>query len=58
LPQGMSPKVGEHLQMQQTNGRAIEVVVTAVDNNTMTIDANHFLAGKDLTFEITMLEIK
>jgi FKBP-type peptidyl-prolyl cis-trans isomerase 2 len=33
-------------------------VVTAINNSSMTVDANHALAGKDLIFEITMVEIK
>jgi peptidylprolyl isomerase len=58
LPKGMSPKIGDHLMMSQPNGRSIEVVVSAFDESTITVDANHFLAGKDLTFEITLVTIK
>jgi peptidylprolyl isomerase len=58
LPQGMSPKIGDHLGMRQPNGRSVEVVVTASDDTSITVDANHALAGKDLTFEITIVDIK
>ena len=54
----LKPDVGQQLQMQQPDGRAVSVLVTEVSETTITIDANHPLAGKDLTFEIELLEIK
>jgi peptidylprolyl isomerase len=57
LPPDLKPKVGDHLGMQHPGGGATEVVVTALDDNSMTVDANHALAGKDLVFEITVVEI-
>ena len=38
-------------------GLPIPVVITKIDNEQITLDANHPLAGKDLTFEITIVEI-
>ena len=58
LPEGLDPEVGQQLQMQQTNGRTTVVIVTDVSKKTITVDANHPLAGKDLTFEIKLVEIK
>jgi len=58
LPPELKPDVGQQLQMQQSDGRAVSVLVTDVSETTITIDANHPLAGKDLTFEIELLEIK
>jgi peptidylprolyl isomerase len=57
LPPDMTPKIGDHLATMQPNGRQLEVVITAVNDSSVIIDANHFLAGKDLTFEITLVEI-
>jgi peptidylprolyl isomerase len=57
LSTDLHPKIGDHLGMQNPNGREVEVVVTAINNTSMTVDANHALAGKDLIFEITMVEI-
>jgi FKBP-type peptidyl-prolyl cis-trans isomerase 2 len=57
LPEGLNPEVGQRLQMQSSDGRVIMVVITEVSATTVTIDANHPLAGKDLTFEIELLEI-
>ena len=58
LPADLDPKVGQQLQMQQTDGSTTVFIVTDVSETTITIDANHSLAGKDLTFEIELVEIK
>ena len=58
LPPELNPAVGQQLQMQQQDGRAVNVLVTDVSEATITVDANHPLAGKDLTFEIELVEIK
>ncbi|PIR76556.1 MAG: peptidylprolyl isomerase [Candidatus Magasanikbacteria bacterium CG10_big_fil_rev_8_21_14_0_10_42_10] len=48
--------VGDKLQIPQPNGIAI-VTITNVTDDTITIDANAELAGKDLTFEIELIDI-
>ena len=58
LPADLDPKVDQQLQMQQTDGRTAVVIVTDVSETTITVDANHPLAGEDLTFEIELVEIK
>jgi len=58
LPADLDPKVDQQLQMQQTDGRTAVVIVTDVSETTITVDANHPLAGKDLTFKIELVEIK
>jgi len=45
------------LQINQPNGQAIPVQITEVKEETITIDANHPLAGKDLNFDIEVVEI-
>jgi peptidylprolyl isomerase len=57
LPSNIAPQIGQKLQMQTSNG-AVTVKITAISGNTITLDANHDLAGKDLTFEIKLVEIK
>jgi len=58
LPSDMTPEVGQQLGIKQPDGRTAIVTITNVsDNNTVTIDANHPLAGKDLTFEIELVKI-
>ncbi|MFC1865292.1 peptidylprolyl isomerase [Chloroflexota bacterium] len=49
--------VGQDLTMQHPTAGTVNVIVVAVSETTITIDANHPLADKDLTFEIELLEI-
>ncbi len=57
LPEGMTPEVGMQLQLNQPDGQPIPCVVTKIEGEMVTIDANHPLAGKDLTFNIEIVEI-
>ena len=57
LPQGASPEVGDRLQLRSKNGQTLVVAVTAVDADTVTLDGNHALAGKDLTFDLRLVAI-
>ncbi len=56
FPAGLNPEVGQQLQMN-TGNQTIIVTVVAVNGTEVTLDANHPLAGKDLTFKITMVSI-
>ena len=58
IPAEIPTEVGSRLQMQAQNGQVIPVVVVAADENSVTLDANHPLAGQDLTFAIELVEIK
>lgn len=57
LPQGLEPEVGMGLQMQGPQGQPVPVTVTAVDDVSITIDANHHLAGQNLNFELELVEV-
>lgn len=57
LPPDLQPEVGQQLQVQQPTGQAIPVIVTDVSNGQVTLDANHPLAGENLTFDIELVEI-
>jgi peptidylprolyl isomerase len=57
LPPELKPEVGQHLEAVQQDGNVINVTVTNVDEKSITIDANHPLAGKELTFELELVEI-
>ena len=55
--EGVKPEVGMQLQSQNPDGGPpTVVVVTEVAEDKVTLDANHPLAGQDLTFEIEMIE--
>lgn len=56
--EGVVPEVGMQLQSDGGEGHPPMVAtVTEVSDKTVTIDANHPLAGQDLTFEIELLEL-
>jgi peptidylprolyl isomerase len=57
FPKHLRPVVGQKLQDHQEDGRIIDVMVTDVSESTVTLDANHPLAGKDLIFDVQLVEI-
>jgi len=57
LPPDIDPEIGMQLQMNQGDGGVTIVTITEVSETTVKIDANHPLAGQDLTFDIELVEI-
>ncbi len=57
LPPDLEVVAGQRLQMTQKNGQAVPVTVTEVNDQSVKLDANHPLAGQDLTFTIRVVEI-
>lgn len=57
FPNEITPEVGQKLQLQQRDGSIINVEILDIENSMVTLDANHPLAGKDLHFEVELLEI-
>ncbi len=57
LPVDLDPKVGMQLQKNQADGGILIVTITEVTETTIKTDANHPLAGQDLTFDIELVEI-
>jgi len=58
LPTGLNPEVGQQLQGSLPGGGTRVGTVTNVTNTTITVDFNHPLAGKNLTFEIKLMSIQ
>lgn len=56
FPEGLEPQVGQQLELEGDGGRT-PVVITEVAADTVTLDANHPLAGEALTFELELVEI-
>lgn len=57
LPQDIDFQEGLQLQAQGPNSQPLLLTVTSVSDQSVTLDANHPLAGKDLTFDIELVEI-
>ena len=57
LPEEMEPAAGMQLQSQSPDGQVMNLVVTEVRDDSITVDANHPLAGQALTFAIELVEI-
>lgn len=57
VPPDMKPTVGDRLAVNQPDGQQIPVTVTSVTDEHVTLDANHDLAGKDLIFDIELVQI-
>ncbi|ADI15531.1 FKBP-type peptidyl-prolyl cis-trans isomerase [Truepera radiovictrix] len=57
FPDGITPEAGQQLELTHEDGQRIPVLVTAVSEASVTLDANHPLAGHDLTFEVELVEI-
>lgn len=57
LPDDVEPQIGMQLQVNQQNGQPIPVRITEIKDEELILDANHPLAGKDLKFEIKLLEV-
>lgn len=57
FPLHLEPEVGQEFELRQSDGQFVEVTVTDVSDSSVTLDANHPLAGEDLTFEIQLVEI-
>ena len=58
LPGAEQLQVGMHLVLGSEAGGRFPAVVSAMDDTTVTFDMNHEMAGKDLNFEIELLEVE
>lgn len=57
MPLDVEPEVGQQLQLQHQTGELITVIITDISPSAITLDANHPLAGENLTFDIQLIEI-
>lgn len=56
-PEGFEPEIGQMVQMYRPDGKSIIVTVVDITDEYFKMDANHPLAGKDLTFDLELVEI-
>lgn len=57
FPPEAEPQVGWAVELAAPDGQRVPATVAVVTDETVTLDFNHPLAGEDLTFQITLVEI-
>jgi len=57
IPDHIPTEVGTQLQVQTPQGQPMPVTITSADAESVTLDANHPLAGKELIFAVELVEI-
>ena len=57
FPDGVVPEPGQKFQLKQPDGQVFVVTVTDIDDEMVTLDGNHPLAGMILNFEIELIKI-
>jgi peptidylprolyl isomerase len=57
FPDNIVPVPGLQLSLKSPDGKIVNAVITSVEADSVSLDANHPLAGKDLTFDIELMEI-
>jgi len=57
LPEDMQPEVGQRVTATRADGKSVAVTITDVSEDNIKIDANHPLAGEDLTLDVELLDI-
>ena len=57
VPGHIPTEPGTRLEVQTADGQRMPVVVSDVNDDTLTLDANHPLAGQDLKFDVELVEI-
>ena len=57
FPENITPTIGEQLQLKRQDGSSINVTITNTTEESVTLDANHPLAGLTLFFDIELVEI-
>ena len=58
FPPDITPEIGMTLQMHSEDGQEMPVLITGVNMDSILLDANHPLAGKELIFDIELVDIK
>ena len=58
VPADMVLEVGQQLTLTNSENQPLQVIVAEVKEDVIMLDANHFLAGKDLVFDVEIVEIE
>ena len=57
FPPDTNPEVGWAVELSAPDGQRVPATIASVTDESITLDFNHPLAGEDLTFEITLVEV-
>lgn len=57
LPDDIEPEIGMQLEIETPQGGRARVRITEIGDDVVTLDGNHPLAGRELTFELEVVEI-
>jgi FKBP-type peptidyl-prolyl cis-trans isomerase 2 len=57
FPDHIAPTVGQQVQLQLPNGKNLNVSVADIEDEIVTLDGNHPLAGHTLKFDVEMIDI-
>jgi FKBP-type peptidyl-prolyl cis-trans isomerase SlpA len=58
LPEDITPEVGMGLVSKSADGNEMNLLIVEVKESTIVIDGNHPLAGKELTFDLEVVDIQ
>ncbi|MBJ6989000.1 MULTISPECIES: peptidylprolyl isomerase [unclassified Devosia] len=58
VPAGIPLELGTQLQARGPDGSLVTITVIDMDDETITVDANHPMAGKDLIFDVELVEVR
>lgn len=57
VPNGVDLKIGTQLQARTSDGGMLPITVVSLDEQSVTVDANHPLAGQDLVFDVEVVDV-
>ncbi|MFO7737466.1 MAG: peptidylprolyl isomerase [Desulfatiglandaceae bacterium] len=57
FPEALEPDIGQGVQLNDGTGNTIDAVVKDIEGDTVTLDANHPLAGKTIVFDIELIAV-
>jgi FKBP-type peptidyl-prolyl cis-trans isomerase 2 len=57
FPDHIKPKAGQRIKLRNGDGEETDIQVTKIEDDLVTLDANHPFSGKTLLFEIELLDI-
>lgn len=57
FPAEIDPEIGKQIELKTQDGRAVNTVIKEIDGDDVYLDANHPLAGENLTFDVELVKI-